>query len=141
MALKQILEADLITHLLFLAGLITLACMVLLEAKNQTKQLTSCTLNDEVIGLYYQLESGVDLFICKASRGNARLIASLIRALEKRSADVRVRDVVDINAFQKACGEAFNPVRLHTKLISSTTSFYPIYHNTGIIVSSSGTKN
>ncbi|WP_040005630.1 hypothetical protein [Fibrisoma limi] len=128
MLLKQILEADLITHLLFLAGLITLACMVLLEAKNQTKQLTSCTLNDEVIGLYYQLESGVDLFICKASRDNARLIVSLIRALEKRSADVRIRDIVDINAFQKACGEVFNPVRLHTKLISSTTNIYPIWN-------------
>jgi|GEM_PF-2876978 len=139
MALQRILEADLMTHLLFLMGLITLACMVLLGAKNQTKQLPSCDLNTELIGLYYQLESGVDLIICKASRDNARLIVSLIRALEKRSADVR--NIVDINAFQKACGEAFNPVRLHTKLISSTTSIYPIYHNTGIIVSSSGTKN
>ncbi|WP_040005772.1 hypothetical protein [Fibrisoma limi] len=141
MALQRILEADLMTHLLFLTGLITLAYVVLLEAKNQTKQLSSCNLNDELIGLYYQLESGVDLFICKANRGNARLIASLIKALEKRSADVRVRDIVDIDAFQKACGEAFDPVRLHTKLISSTTSVYPIYHNTGIVISNSDTKN
>jgi len=135
------MEADLMTHLLFLVGLTTFACIVLLEARNQTKQFTSCNLSDEVIGLYYQLESGVDLFICKASRDNARLIVGLIKALEKRSADVRVKAIVDIDAFQKACGEAFNPVRLHTKLISSTTNPYLIYHNTGIIVSGSGTKN
>lgn len=109
--------------------------MTLLGAKNQTKHLISSDSSSQMIGLYYQLESGVNLFICKASRDKSRLIANLVKALSMRSAEAK--DIVDINVFQKVCGEAFNPTKLHTKLISSTTSVYPMYYNTGILKSDS----
>ncbi|GAB4024511.1 hypothetical protein GCM10028809_01810 [Spirosoma gilvum] len=91
-----------------------------------------------MIGLYYQLESGVNLFICKASADKGRLIANLVKALINSSAEAS--GVVDSNSFQQVCGETFNPTRLHTKLISLTTSVYPMYHNTGIVVSGPNTQ-
>lgn len=131
MALQRILEADLMTHLLFLGGLTTLVCIVLLEAKNQVKQLTGSGSSEEMIGLFYHLSNGVDLFICKASRGKARLIADLIKRIVKHPSEAK--DVIDINAFQEVCGEVFISTKLHTKLIPSDANIYPMYHNIGIL--------
>jgi hypothetical protein len=132
MDLQRILDADLMTHLQFLGELVALISMVILGSKNQTRPPAYPELSGEMIGLYYRLESGVELYICHVSRDKARMIAKLIKILVKRSSEAK--DVVDINAFRQVCGEAFNPAKLHTKLIPSTASIYPMYRNTGVIV-------
>jgi hypothetical protein len=132
MDLQRILEADLMTHLQFLGELVALISMVLLGSNNHTRPPAYPKLSGEMIGLYYRLESGVELFICQVGRDKARMIAKLINILVKGTS--QAKDVVDINAFHQVCGEVFNPVKLHTKLIPSTASIYPMYHNTGVIV-------
>ncbi|QHV95701.1 hypothetical protein [Spirosoma endbachense] len=138
MELQRILDADLMTHMLFLGGLVALISLVLLEAKDQTRQLACSLSSGEMIGLYYPLENGIDLFICKTGRDQARLIVNLSKKLVNRSTEVK--QVLDIDAFQMVCGEPFNPFKLYTKLISSTACIYPMYHNTGIIGSNTDTR-
>lgn len=113
--------------------------IVLLEAKRQTKRLVSAQSGDEMIGLYYQLTSGVDLFICKAWPSQTRMLTHVIKNLVKRPPDL-VR-ILDVNAFHRVCGEAFTSSRLYTKVVPANAVMYPLYSNTGIIRDNSNTAS
>lgn len=82
-----------------------------------------------MVGLYYRLPTGTDLFICKDWLPER--IADVINALKQRSP--KVRCLIDFNAFKTNCGEAFDSGKLYTKPILQEASIYPMYWYSAIL--------
>ncbi|WP_041258321.1 hypothetical protein [Fibrella aestuarina] len=123
MHVDQLTESAILSHLLLASA--TIYFTVYVPIRDQYIKRKKVYLESEgiMVGLYYHLKTGTDLFICKDWLPER--ITDVIKALKQRSP--KVSCMIDFNAFKTSCGEEFDPSKLYTKPISKEASIYPIY--------------
>lgn len=95
------------------------------SAQNQVTHTSS----DTLLGLYYQLQNGTELFIAKSNQ--KKQIEAGLSDLKRKSA--RVSSIINYETFERVCGERFDPDSLYIKPIDNQTILYPMYRLTGIL--------
>ncbi|MFD2571569.1 hypothetical protein ACFSUS_13070 [Spirosoma soli] len=129
MNLAHLTERDVLGHLLLVGVTIYLAIYVPLRDR-RLKQRGVYFKNKGIMqGLYYRLQTGVDLFICKDWLPER--ITDVAKELTIRSS--KVRCIINFEAFRAICGEEFDPTSLHAESIGKDTSVYPMYRDSGIL--------